>query len=276
MNEVEALHTLARRYLAGRWEYWIEAYSPLPHSRGFRLSYSVEELSVFPRYNIAQEIVDEVERYVPADFDDLGDARARLIACGRSALDSLHGAGGAIEARAVAEELRSFEDYLEDVNDHDLSVAEPLPFRRRLSDEEVERWRIALEETWGVEDWNWHPDLRVPFPEGIEVYAERNGWMSGSVDIQIFGPVFTELSGGRYFELNRGGSGRSREIEGLDQTWDGDWGGSFYVASEASWLVHASHDYAIAVAGESAQESLRRHFSGWKDAICWPDPVQAP
>lgn len=223
MDEVAAIHTLARSYLAGRWRLWRATYSRIPRSlaifidtfldaaatdrEGMHWTYSDEEKSVFPRYNVVREIVDEVERYVPSDFADLDEARQRLIACGRDTWYDEMSAdpGDPVEQAAVAEERVAYENHVAAIATSDLAAAKPIPFRRRLRTDEEQRCWDHLRDRWGVEN-DWHPDL-TGRPDDVEVYED------GSYDFGVFDGVFSELSGGRFFELNRGSQGRSREIE---------------------------------------------------------------
>jgi hypothetical protein len=91
MTAQEALHTAARRYSQERAVLWQQRYSQLSQAgrdqfegKGSR-RYSEEALAIFPRYNVLDAILTEVERFVPNDFRTLEEAREILILSGRTA-----------------------------------------------------------------------------------------------------------------------------------------------------------------------------------------------
>ncbi len=97
------LHTIVRRYLLERHAEWTRRYGEMaPGKKG---QYSATALDTFPRYQVLQAILDEVERWRPEDLPDLQTAREILAKAGMSAESPFtRPPHGDIEAHAMAEE----------------------------------------------------------------------------------------------------------------------------------------------------------------------------
>ena len=103
-----ALHTAARCYCETRIAYWHDRYARLQTPRG-QHGYSDEQRDVYPRYNVLEAILVEVERLRPEALQDLQNARSQLRAIGRSA-ESLftERPGGPIEQSAMRTSASAF------------------------------------------------------------------------------------------------------------------------------------------------------------------------
>src|SRR3712207_3498722 len=124
MEEIEALHTAARRYAGARAAEWERRYSVLQarEDRVWRAAaarartaygYSDEALAIFPRYNVLHAIQAAVEAFTPADFASLDDAREQLARVAISAENLLtRPPQGEIERGVMDEERALFVTYL--------------------------------------------------------------------------------------------------------------------------------------------------------------------
>ena len=76
IKEIEKLHTAIRRYC--RYSHWTKKYGELVavgnHRAGYE--YSQEALSTFPRFNVLNAMLVEVERHRPDDFTSLDEAKS--------------------------------------------------------------------------------------------------------------------------------------------------------------------------------------------------------
>ncbi|MGE5474957.1 MAG: hypothetical protein ACM3UU_12135, partial [Ignavibacteriales bacterium] len=88
-NHISKLHTAARRYCMDRYCYWNKQYDVLCKKGNDRKSdgynYTDEALNVFPRYNIVNAILIEVEKFTPASFKSLDEAKELLKISGEIA-----------------------------------------------------------------------------------------------------------------------------------------------------------------------------------------------
>jgi len=76
--KIAKLHSAARRYCENRYGYWANEYNKICNAGLDRIgnSYTKEALSVFPRYNVLAAILEEIERFVPEDFEDFDESYA--------------------------------------------------------------------------------------------------------------------------------------------------------------------------------------------------------
>jgi hypothetical protein len=129
-----AIHTAARRYCIERHAHWADRYAEIVRRRGDRerdgYNYTPEALSTFPRYNVLNAILVELERIDPEQLGELSAAKTRLLHVGETANDDFTLTPiEAIDERATAEERAAFCSYLGDLSPVDLGSVEALPFR---------------------------------------------------------------------------------------------------------------------------------------------------
>jgi hypothetical protein len=273
VDEVTAIHTLARSYLKNRWDQGIAADYALRMAEPEPGEPSGEIVAA----RLCQEIADEVERYVPEDFRSPEEAKATITSCAHLARREHLEVHDRLAPAAVEDAELAFCTYVEVLDDRELISAQPIPYRRRLGDDEVREVERPLWQRWGVVRGVWYPDFPegsdAEYPEGVEVYGRHRGWwLEPSVDVSTLGPLFSQLSGGRYFELYRGMNERSREIESLDFFFDGANDGVYYLPRDGSWLAHLNADSVLAVAGPELLALIHDRLPEWKEGIYWPRP----
>src|SRR4051794_29615313 len=86
-REIHQLHDAARRYCIERVADWHRRYSDLCSNGSDRAAdgYTDAAYEIFPRYNVLNAILTEVEGFTPADFRTLDEARAFLSAAADTA-----------------------------------------------------------------------------------------------------------------------------------------------------------------------------------------------
>lgn len=262
MNEIEALHTAARRYCLDEGRRWRERYADLQRGREQRVpySYSRRDLDTFPRYHVLDAIRVDIELYVPADFASPTEAVDTLVIAAETAESLFTRPDGPIESRAIEEERAKAVAHFRSLGEEDLRAIRPLPYRRTLGTSEAEDLRRRLAVAWEANDNYWYPLVRI----------ERR-------DVRAFhARAFLADGGGRHLRLalRHHGLGnvfalreidRSFEVKGTTVEWIYDFEETFWTDDNLDWVVYASHDDSLAVGGwllgdlQSSWPDCRRH-----------------
>ena len=283
MSAVEDLHTAARRYCADRAALWSGRYADLrageererrrsgiPEPTTY--SYSPEALATFPRYNVLHAVQAAVEAFTPADFASLDEARELLAAAGESAENVFtRPPNGEIERRAMDEERTLFADYMRGVSKDDLVEVAPLPFRRTLTSDESERLRNELKTRWGFDDY-WYPLDRPDTAEPPEnaVPFSADPFFSAEVQARLR-DVLAGLGVSRLWELREldTDSDCELDLELFEPIYTGSEG--TWTDNSLDWLVYASHEASVTVAGAQLLPAFQQAFPDWRDWIYAPD-----
>src|SRR5437660_3750057 len=101
------LHTAARRYCMERYQYWTEKYANTELNKA-------EAIRCYPRYQVINAILVEVERFDPKSFLNLEEARSLISIAGHIAEDAFTLAHkGNVEQTVMSEERKAFRNFVE-------------------------------------------------------------------------------------------------------------------------------------------------------------------
>ncbi|RYZ22599.1 MAG: hypothetical protein EOO16_08330, partial [Chitinophagaceae bacterium] len=230
MNPSDALVTAARHYLREQYNYWRTRYfDECDTASG---EYTDHAYDLFPRYNVLAAIGNEVERLTGRAGDDVAATRAALLAMGAEAQSPLtEAAANAIESGAMQDERDRFAAFLQGLSDDALAAVAPLPYRRRLSEEEREDLRGLLYERWGYAGDYWEP-LEPLSPQPVCWVMQDH--LSADDRGQLLAAIRT-LAGERCFELTE--DGIDAEVDSSLVETDGE--EVFYCDAGAHWIVYA-------------------------------------
>jgi hypothetical protein len=258
------LHRAARRYLMDRFDELCRAYATLPRQSG-RDGYSPRALRIFPRYNVVQAMLVEVERLDP---DNLPAPERLAAALDRAAYAAqspfTDPPGGAVQAEVMADERGLFSAAVETwMSIPDLEV-EPLAYRRVLVLEESADWRTRLERRWGVQGTSWHPMLPGPVPPSVLVLTDAA--ILSRAGIARVHQALRTIGARRVVELRE---------DGLDYLLDLDLFAPMYNGAEGvwcddslDWVAFASHEGTVAFGGviASVLPTVWKNLDDWR----WP------
>lgn len=276
MDEVEALHTAARRYAAERAADWQNRYSDLraDEERARRhkglpepttYGYSPEALATFPRYQVLHAIEAAVEAFTPGDLGSVDEARERLAKAGADAQSIFtRPPVGEVEQRAMDDERELFAEYVRGLSDEELARVEPLPFRRTLTEAESARLWTELKNRWGVEGY-WYPLDRAPDAEPPPHAQAFNADPFFDAELQQqLREALAELGVSRVWELRELDTDTNKEIDLalLEPLYTGAEG--YWTDDSLDWLVYASHESSVTVAGEELLPELQRRWPVWR------------
>jgi hypothetical protein len=320
LSPEEALHTAARRFCIERANEWKEKYAEIarrnegPAKSGLLKKLGLttqkksrEGLETYPRYQILDAILVEIERRDASSLNSLDEARAWVLAAAEAAyeeearppdlimsIDDLKGPDSfakmqeAMErlgpkAKVVAgrerdnerrtrltamqEERDAFGTFVSSCSADDLASVEPLPYRRTLSEAQSERLWGVLKTRWGVEG-QWYPHDR----------AETDGSPENTVAFQS-DPFFDrrlveslqELlrrSGVRHvYELREGISSADCEIDLELLRPWYNFDEGFWFDESADWLIYASHEGSVTIGGGRLLPELRAVWRNWSEYV---------
>lgn len=265
MEPHEALHTEARRYLQRRHFKWTTAYTELSRSSRTAVNrvHTDEEYAIFPRYLVAEAILDEVQNFVPTDFSDLDGARARLVECAMAVeIDWKR----EVATRVSEDERDEFVHFVKSVGEVSLRDVAPLPYVRTLRREEISCRFKTLVDKWGVGAGGsntaaWYPDMSLRIPAGIEVYNYA-GLSDVFVDMDVFcGAVEVLMNGTHFFELPETDERTGHEREAFDPPWGH--GGTFFTDEDSTWVLYENLDATVVIAGPKLVATLHERWPDW-------------
>ena len=272
LDDRTALHTAARRYCEERYSEWAEAYNKLGAKENVRIEkkfelgwdYSEEAYSIFPRYRLDKGIRIEVERLVPQSSRNLEELRSYLIRACDIAEARLHTElDNTIARKALREECDDFRAYIRVLSKTDLASIAPLPFRRVLTEEESEKLWDQLKEAWAIGEGCWFPLRESPTP--LNVLAFHVDYFEKMKGSELLHETFKRRGVSRVFELNELGLDEPDcEIELSILRPAYLWGSEQYCTGETvDWVVYASHESSITIAGEWLTEIFKGKWPDW-------------
>jgi hypothetical protein len=246
-----------------RFDELCRMYDRVPHQRGPVWRYSRRELRIFPRYNVVEAMLVEVERLDP---DQLPDVRTLAAALDRAAWvgQSLltDPPGGELQAEVMQDERRLFSEAVEAwMAIADLAV-EPLGYRRVLTPEESSDWRMRLERRWGTQGTCWHPMLTGAAPADVLVLTaaamdSRTGIARVRKALQVMGRT-------RVTELREYGADYVLDLELFDPRYN--FAEGLWTDDSLDWVVFASHEATVAFGGLIATvlPSVWKNLGDWR------------
>jgi hypothetical protein len=137
---------------------------------------------------------------------------------------------------------------------------DPLPYRRVLSTAESAHIWASLGSVWGVPVRSyWYPLSETSIADIVAFRAD---------DFREFVPAhglrrkLVKLSIERVWELREHGPEYSEDVELFDPLYNGAEG--FWTASGYPWVIYASHESSITVAGALLSE-IKRMWPTWQE-----------
>ena len=267
-NEIENLHTAIRRYCMERYSYWTKQYADLVSAGKNRsgYEYTKEALCTFPRYNVLNAILVEVERHRPADFTSLEEAKRVLMAVAANAQSIFtQPPNGNLEQQAMNEEREALNNFIATIKENDLSSVEPLFYRRVLTAEEGDIIWDTLRTNWDISNGYWYP-LANRKREDIEAFQDT--YFEKEVGPEKLRTIFRTHGIGTLWEMREDGINHELEISVFEPYYDGNEG--YWCDSSFEWIVYASHESSITVGGWLLPE-LKSVWANWEQRV-WTTP----
>jgi hypothetical protein len=266
MDMRDALHTAARRECMEKYARWTEAYRQLQASG--RASKQLDELSwgytdeaytTFPRNLVWWAILQEVERLETRSADSTEALREQLANAALRAetpLTTNPGLPPAAQA-AMAEEREKFIHFVRSVPERLLELVEPLELRRVFGEDELRRLWVNLDARWDVKLHQYWWPMREGAPPP-NVVAFHTDWFDQGKTAALRG-ILVDNGIRRVCELREFGEwGCELAAEALEPAYNGEEG--YWTPPNFDWLVYASHESSITLAGDWLVENFCRRF----------------
>lgn len=264
------LHTVARQYCIGQYEYWLNKYGELDRANKTRpgQKYTVEALRVFPRYNVLAAILTEIERLDPEEGISFRDMKQFVL--------DAHGADNIftrpphndIELSAMKEERTAYLNYINGIKEENIWYVPSLFYRRVLSTTETAFiWRL-LQTTWGVEGTTWHPISAKP-PVEQDIIAFQDTYFRKYVQHGVLNFLSSAMNIQRCWEIREDNNASFLDVSEIEFAYNGS--ESYWCTKDMDWLIYASHESSVTIGGALLIALIKETWPSWEDYI-WKDP----
>ncbi len=263
-NEIEKLHTAIRRYCMDRYSYWTTKYGELvsagEHRSGY--AYTKEALCTFPRYNVLNAILVDVERHRPDDFISLDEAKRVFKAVVANAQNIFtQPANGNLEQQVMNEEREALSNFIAKITENDLSLVGPLFYRRVLTAEEGATIWDRLRMDWGIKEGYWYP-LADRKREDIEAF--QDAYFEKELGTEKLRTILHAHGIETLWEMREDGVNHELELSVFEPYYDGNEG--YWCDSSFEWIIYASHESSITIGGWLLPE-IKSVWSNWKERV---------
>lgn len=229
--------------------------------------HSAEEYATFPRYNVLDAILVDVERLILTDYATFEDLQALLILAGQTAESPFTSPSkSAIANRAMAEERKHFAAYIQRLIIATVRNISPLPYRRTLLPAEQKRLWLDLNRRWGTEQGYWHPLITRDMPPGI--LAFQAAWFDHAMSSGQLRGIFARRGITRLWELGEGGPAFEIATDSFEPMYAGAEG--YWTSPGLDWLIYASHESSITIAGDWLIAEVKALWPDWEEHL-WID-----
>jgi hypothetical protein len=271
MDKLTALHTAARSHCQEESSKWTRRYSTLmaagkvqvPRQGSISWDYTEEAYQVFPRYRIAEAIQVEVERIIPLETKSVENLHALLLKAAQTAQDKLSAdLKNPFAQAALAQQADEYRKFLRGLTEADLDGVQPLPYRRVLSAQESERIWAGFKDRWDIGGNYWFPLRKGNPPSDVmpfhkEFFHEMKG-------LELLHEALTARGITRVFQLHEFGPDYEIELPIFEPRYAA--GEEQYSTSELlDWLVYASHESSVTIAGDWLAAFFREEWPDWKE-----------
>lgn len=267
-DEIEKLHIAIRRYCMDRYSYWMERYSELASLGKARSGYEYtgEALCTYPRYNVLNAMLVEIERHRPEDFTSLDEARRVFRAAAANAQNVFtRPPHGNLELQVMNEERAALDSFIATATADDLSAVEPLFYRRVLSAEESAAIREKLETVWQVTEGYWYP-LSGRKRDDIEIF--QDAYFEKEVGTEKLHAIFRNRGVATLWEMREDGIDYELELSVCEPYYNANEG--YWCDETFAWIIYASHESSITVGGWLLPE-IKSIWPNW-EARVWTSP----
>ena len=246
----ESLVTLARRYCKNNYEFWCQEYEKKRSGNDYPYTYTDEDYNLFPRYNVLNAILLEVETLTGGEFSFLPDCRELLVLAGQIGETVFTtGKQNEIARRAMMEERNKFAAYIHQITEADLQDVEPLPYERHLRKTESAGIRKNLLQHWNFDGGYWEP-IGTYSSKPVHFLAQENITPVDRERIKVF---IAEIADGYLYRMTEWHV--DYQIENIFFEFDSS--ETVYCDSNYDWIVYISHENTVTFGGDELVAFIR-------------------
>ena len=277
MTNIEKLITAARHYCKDNFVFWADKYQK--ENSGNNNPYSDNDYNIFPRYNVLTAIQQEVEILVGQEFLSFENCKQQLVEIGLKShsiftIDSneeIHllgesgkyksttGRQNPIAKNAMTDERTKFVEFINSRMPENISQVEPMPYRHRLTDQEMLFVRKQLLDIWNYDGDYWNP-LDDKSPKESVFLMKDNLTDDDSKKIVDF---ITTNSNKRLFEITEDRIDYEIEFDSFDI----DLYETIVTDNSFSWVMYGSHEDTLTFGGTKLIEFIKSLFIDRQDKL---------
>lgn len=260
MTETEAIVTAAKHYCIDNFRYWSDRYQNERTGNDFPYTYFDNDYNLFPRYNALSAIRQGIEYFTGDEFQDIESCKQTLIKTGKESQSPFtEKTQNKIEQKAIQEERDKFLQFIDSIDTSILQSVEPLPYRRRLKDDEREKIRQVLIDKWKVDGY-WVPLIEAS-PELTTIFLDKDNLTE--TDEKQIADFIKEKAEGRLYEITE----EQLDYEIDQNEFDIDCYETFYCDKTFKWLIYGSHEGTITFGGQELLDFIQQLFADRRDLI---------
>lgn len=207
-------------------------------------------------------ILAQLEQSDGTEFAAVEEAHKKILSAVWNAQSLFTENKEGIFQQTAAAERQALADYLDKKAAEGKVRVSPLPYRRTLS--EVERTLLweDLREKWGIGDF-WYP-LTDAKPADTEAFMDD--YFAAEVGIEALKAILRARGIERIFELREFDHSPEYQldIEGFNPAYTIN-GEGYWFAADMDWVIYASHENSITIAGEWLLEEIKKIWPGWEE-----------
>jgi len=272
VNLIEKLHFASRRYCIERSMYWHMQYQVIIDDKKDRDSYGYaytnEALNTFPRYQILEAILLELEKFIPSDFECYKEAKELICLAGE--IGNTHFTMppyNEVKKNAIDEERRLFCEYINNLNDSHLVLVQQLFFRRILKNDERKRLWHEIKDSWNINGTYWYPLAEI---KNENIIAFEDEYFEQEFGFETLRNILRRKGIERIWEIREGSFGYELDIEDFEPCYDIS-GEGYFFSEEKDWIIYASHESSVTIGGVWLLQEIKSLWSNWRDRI-WGIP----
>ena len=244
MNSCFLLHNAARQYCISHAAAWRE-----------RCVSDADKASIFPRYQILDAILNEIERFVDSDFADEQTAREVIEAAGDTACSAFTQYSEPKAITSARDEREKFKRFIRSVSIGECSTCKAMPFRRVLGDAEHMAWHKTFEERWGKWYGGYVDPQKINSKMKSEYVTLHVAAMEHPGAYDSLRSVLARKAIGHVFVLREWGCGYEIALEWANFAYNGAEG--FWCDKDLAWMVQASHEASVTFGGDWLVKEMR-------------------
>lgn len=264
MTLTEAMITAARRYCKTHYTQWATRYSQERTGASYPVyAYTEQDYNLFPRYQLLAAILGEVEKLVGLPFVSLEACRDALVQIGLTAQSLFTSIDHPVAIAAMHQEREQFIQYLQNLTPEILAQVVPLPYRRRLNEEESRQVRQQLLTRWRYDGGYWDP-LTDNSPWNTLFVAQDALTES---DRRAICDYICQHATPHLFEITEENTDAEISCKEIDtRCYE-----TVYCDEHYNWLLYGSHESTLTFAGDQLLAFVRQLFAG-REALLnqWP------
>ena len=160
----------------------------------------------------------------------------------------------ASEVANIRDEVQKFSEFIRSLTEEQIASAEPLPYRRTLSKGESNHLLAKLRDRWQVDGKGyWHPLTARAMPPHVVAFHVR---YFDERKRALLRKVARRLGATRVLEKREyKGFASEFDLELFEPVHDGREG--YWTSESVDWLVYASHEASLTIAGEAFLDNFR-------------------